>query len=82
MKESTLRFDTIKTKNDQFLLFICTKNLYLGNGILILKGDKVEMQEFDVDTMGVLCVESALCQDMEVSIDTQIFSEHFDLIRK
>jgi hypothetical protein len=62
--------------------FICTKNVHIGDGTIILKGDVVRLVSLEVESIDVMVEETILYPDMEVSINPDIFVDHFDLIRK
>lgn len=69
MKESNIRF-------------VCTKNVHIGDGIIILKGDVVILDSLESDSIDVVLVETILYPGMEISINPDQFVDHFELIRK
>jgi hypothetical protein len=62
--------------------FVCTKNVHIGDGIIILKGDIVELDSLEMDSIDVVLVETLLLPEMEISINPDMFVDHFELIRK
>ena len=61
--------------------FVCTKNVHIGDGIIILKGDIVELESLEIDSIDVVLMETVLYPEMEISINPDTFVDHFELIR-
>jgi len=62
--------------------FVCTKNVHIGDGIIILKGDIVLLDSLEIDSIDLITEETALYPEMEISINPDMFVDHFELIRK
>lgn len=61
--------------------FVCTKNVHIIDGIIILKGDVVILDSLETDSIDLITEESALYPEMEISINPDMFVDHFELIR-
>lgn len=64
------------------ITFVCTKNVHIGDGIIILKGDVVVLDSLETDSVELILKETVLYPEMELSINPDIFVNHFELIRK
>lgn len=62
--------------------FVCTKNVHVGDGIIILKGDVAMLDSLETNSIDLITEESVLYPEMEISINPDMFVDHFELIRK
>jgi hypothetical protein len=70
-----------KTMRESNIRFVCTKNVHIGDGIIILKGDVVLLDSLELDSIEVVVKETILYPEMELSINPDMFVDHFELIR-